>query len=50
VVLCVEEGNAAGVAVARSTGFTLTDDEPVLRTSRGRRITRRTWSLTGGAA
>ncbi|MEU9961081.1 GNAT family N-acetyltransferase [Streptomyces sp. NPDC050982] len=50
VVLCIEEGNAASIAVARSTGFTLTDDEPVLRTSRGRQITLRTWSLTGGAA
>ncbi|MEU9883232.1 GNAT family N-acetyltransferase [Streptomyces phaeochromogenes] len=50
VVLCIEEGNAASIAVARSTGFTLTDDEPVLRTSRGRPITLRTWSLAGGAA
>ncbi|MEV0221890.1 GNAT family N-acetyltransferase [Streptomyces sp. NPDC050704] len=47
VVLCIEEGNTASAAVARTTGFTLTDDEPVLRMSRGREITLRTWRLTG---
>ncbi|MER6137953.1 GNAT family N-acetyltransferase [Streptomyces sp. NPDC001815] len=49
VVLCIEEANAASAAVARSAGFTLTDDEPVLRTSRGREVALRTWRLTGGA-
>ncbi|MEU9187143.1 GNAT family N-acetyltransferase [Streptomyces sp. NPDC048484] len=47
VVLCIEEANAASAAVARAAGFTRTDDEPVLRTSRGREITLRTWSLIG---
>ncbi|MFE9682258.1 GNAT family N-acetyltransferase [Streptomyces sp. NPDC002701] len=47
VVLCIEEANAASAAVARAAGFTLTDDEPVLRTSRGREIALLTWSLTG---
>jgi RimJ/RimL family protein N-acetyltransferase len=50
VVLCIEEANTASAAVARATGFTLTDDEPVLRTSRGREIALRTWSLTDGIA
>jgi RimJ/RimL family protein N-acetyltransferase len=47
VVLCIEEANAASAAVARAAGFTLTDDEPVLRTSRGREVALLTWSLTG---
>lgn len=46
VVLCIEEANAASIAVARATGFTLTDDEPVLRMSRGRETSLRTWNLT----
>ncbi|GGX59346.1 GNAT family N-acetyltransferase [Streptomyces fructofermentans] len=50
VVLCIEEANAASAAVARATGFTFTDDEPVLRASRGRETALRTWALTGGAA
>ncbi|WP_328498292.1 GNAT family N-acetyltransferase [Streptomyces sp. NBC_00414] len=46
VVLCIEEANTASAAVARAAGFALTDDEPVLRMSRGREISLRTWSLT----
>ncbi|MFE7029789.1 GNAT family N-acetyltransferase [Streptomyces sp. NPDC057621] len=47
VVLCIEEANAASAAVAQRAGFVLTDDEPLLRMSRGREIALRTWSLTG---
>jgi len=47
VVLCIQEANTASAAVARAAGFTLTDDEPILRTSRGREIALRTWSLAG---
>ncbi|MCX4911737.1 GNAT family N-acetyltransferase [Streptomyces sp. NBC_00878] len=50
VVLCIEEDNAASIAVARSTGFALTDDAPVLRASRGREITLRTWRLADHTA
>lgn len=48
VVLRIQEANSASIAVARACGFTLTDDEPVLRTSRGREISLLTWSLTDG--
>ncbi|GGK93030.1 GNAT family N-acetyltransferase [Streptomyces flaveus] len=47
VVLCIEEGNTASRAVARATGFTLVDTEPVLRMSRGREIPLQTWARTG---
>ena len=43
VVLCIESENAASEAVARSTGFELTDDEPVRRRHKDRTVTRRTW-------
>ncbi|MET9564647.1 GNAT family N-acetyltransferase [Streptomyces tauricus] len=46
VVLCIEEANTASAAVARRTGFVRTDEEPLLRMSRGREIALRTWSLT----
>ncbi|KAA0910228.1 GNAT family N-acetyltransferase [Streptomyces apricus] len=49
VVLCIEEANAASAGVARAAGFALTDDEPVLRTSRGRETVLRTWSLTAAS-
>ena len=45
VVLCIDAENAASQAVARSSGFALTDDPPVVRESRGRTVTLRTWSL-----
>lgn len=47
VVLRIEAGNAASEAVARSTGFALADDEPVVRTSKGRELVLRTWRHTG---
>ncbi|NGO06552.1 GNAT family N-acetyltransferase [Streptomyces sp. HC44] len=45
VVLCIEEANTASRAVARATGFTLADAEPVLRTARGREVALQTWTL-----
>ena len=45
VVLCIDTGNAASLAVARAAGFAITDDPPVLRASRGRAAMLRTWSL-----
>ncbi|MGW6009434.1 GNAT family N-acetyltransferase [Streptomyces sp. NPDC055210] len=49
VVLCIEEANTASAAVALRAGFVLTDDEPLLRMSRGREIALRTWSLTSAS-
>ncbi len=46
-MLRIEAGNAASEAVARSTGFALADDEPVVRTSKGRELVLRTWRHTG---
>jgi RimJ/RimL family protein N-acetyltransferase len=43
VILCIEAGNAASEAVARSTGFELTDDELVLRKHKDRDVALRTW-------
>jgi RimJ/RimL family protein N-acetyltransferase len=43
VVLCIEAENAASEAVARSTGFEVTDDEPVLRKQKDREVVLRTW-------
>ncbi|MGW0969339.1 GNAT family N-acetyltransferase [Streptomyces sp. NPDC002516] len=49
VVLCIEDRNTASEAVARATGFVLTDDEPVVRTAKGRQVVLRTWNhLRGG--
>lgn len=45
VVLCIDAANAASEAVARSCGFTLADEPPVRRVSRGRDIVLRTWRL-----
>ncbi|MEU4088425.1 GNAT family N-acetyltransferase [Streptomyces aureus] len=47
VVLCIEDGNAASEAVARATGFVLTDDDPVVRTAKGREVVLRTWNHHG---
>ncbi|MFF0139264.1 GNAT family N-acetyltransferase [Streptomyces sp. NPDC005227] len=44
VVLCIEDGNAASEGVARSAGFLLADDDPVVRTAKGRDVVLRTWS------
>lgn len=43
IVLRIEAGNAASEAVARATGFALTDDEPVIRASKGREVVLLTW-------
>ncbi|MPY59019.1 GNAT family N-acetyltransferase [Streptomyces spongiae] len=43
VVLCIEEENTASEAVAKSTGFELTDDELVVRRHKDRDVTLRTW-------
>ncbi|MEU9287405.1 GNAT family N-acetyltransferase [Streptomyces sp. NPDC048275] len=50
VVLRIEEGNTASERVAKATGFALTDDEPVVRTAKGREVVLRTWSHPGGDA
>ncbi|MGW1409905.1 GNAT family N-acetyltransferase [Streptomyces sp. NPDC002403] len=48
VVLRIEAGNAASAAVARSTGFRPTTDEPVAREAKGRRVLLRTWCHGNG--
>ncbi|MGW0826589.1 GNAT family N-acetyltransferase [Streptomyces sp. NPDC002845] len=48
VVLSIEEGNTASEAVAKATGFELTDDDPVVRTSKGREVVLRIWSHRDG--
>lgn len=42
-VLRIEAGNAASEGVARSAGFVLTEEEPVVRTAKGRQVVLRTW-------
>ncbi|MFD5519755.1 GNAT family N-acetyltransferase [Streptomyces sp. NPDC127066] len=49
VVLCIEDGNTASEGVAKATGFVLTDDEPVVRTAKGRDVVLRTWNHLEGA-
>ncbi|WP_405612574.1 GNAT family N-acetyltransferase [Streptomyces sp. NBC_01511] len=44
-VLRIEPANAASEAVARGTGFQLTDEPPVVRESDGRSVRLRTWEL-----
>ncbi|MFC3572182.1 GNAT family N-acetyltransferase [Streptomyces yaanensis] len=46
VVLCIEAGNMASEAVAKSAGFGLGDDEPVIRAAKGREVVLRTWHRT----
>ncbi|MFJ1969854.1 GNAT family N-acetyltransferase [Streptomyces sp. NPDC087903] len=46
VLLRIDPDNAASEGVARSCGFELTEDAPVLRVSRGREVSLRTWALT----
>jgi RimJ/RimL family protein N-acetyltransferase len=43
VLLRIEDGNTASKAVAKATGFALTDDEPIIRTAKGREVVLRTW-------
>ncbi|MET9904156.1 GNAT family N-acetyltransferase [Streptomyces sp. NPDC006446] len=44
IVLCIEDGNTASEGVAKAAGFVLADDEPVVRTAKGRVVVLRTWS------
>lgn len=44
VVLCIEGGNTASQAVAEATGFVLTADPPLVRTTKGRDVVLWTWS------
>jgi hypothetical protein len=48
VLLLIAPGNAASEAVARATGFRLTDEEPVLRGSEGQQTQLLTWSRHAG--
>lgn len=43
VLLRIEADNAASAAVARSAGFRLTGDEPVVREAKGREVVLHTW-------
>ncbi|MEX0171439.1 GNAT family N-acetyltransferase [Streptomyces sp. LMG1-1-1.1] len=43
VLLRIEAGNLRSVAVARTTGFQLTDDKPIEREAKGRQVTLLTW-------
>ncbi|MEC4020399.1 GNAT family N-acetyltransferase [Streptomyces sp. H27-D2] len=43
LALRIEEENTASCAVARSAGYRLTDDEPVVRGSRDKPVILRTW-------
>ncbi|GAP49743.1 predicted protein [Streptomyces azureus] len=50
VLLRIETGNSPSVAVARATGFRLTDDEPITREAKGRQVTLLTWCYQNGGA
>lgn len=50
VLLRIEPGNCPSVAVARATGFQLTDDEPVTLEVKGRQIRLLTWCHQNGGA
>ncbi|WP_409240576.1 GNAT family N-acetyltransferase [Streptomyces sp. PA5.6] len=50
VLLRIESGNSPSVAVARATGFELTDDEPITREAKGRQVTLLTWCYPNGGA
>ncbi|MCN9242354.1 GNAT family N-acetyltransferase [Streptomyces sp. RY43-2] len=50
VLLRIEARNAPSMAVARATGFRLTDDEPVTREAKGRQVTLYTWCHHNGGA
>ncbi|MFC8829668.1 GNAT family N-acetyltransferase [Streptomyces sp. NPDC057137] len=47
-VLRIEPDNAPSAAVARRTGFQLTDEPPVVRESEGRSVRLRTWEVRRG--
>ncbi|MEV0125159.1 GNAT family N-acetyltransferase [Streptomyces sp. NPDC050703] len=44
VLLRIEAGNTPSAAVARASGFRLTDDQPVTRQAKDRQVTLSTWS------
>ncbi|WP_329035664.1 GNAT family N-acetyltransferase [Streptomyces sp. NBC_01725] len=48
-VLRIEPDNTASAAVARKTGFQLTDEPPVIRENEPRSVTLQTWELRRGA-
>ncbi|KOG13964.1 MULTISPECIES: GNAT family N-acetyltransferase [Streptomyces] len=48
VLLRIEPENSPSVAVARATGFQLTDDKPVTREAKGRQVTLLTWCHQDG--
>ncbi|WP_405691281.1 GNAT family N-acetyltransferase [Streptomyces sp. NBC_00057] len=50
VLLRIETGNSPSVAVARATGFQLTDDEPITREAKGRQVKLLTWCYEYGGA
>ncbi|MBW5420097.1 GNAT family N-acetyltransferase [Streptomyces sp. BG9H] len=50
VLLRIETANCPSVAVARATGFQLTDDEPITREAKGRQVTLLTWCYQSGEA
>ncbi|WP_262700805.1 MULTISPECIES: GNAT family N-acetyltransferase [Streptomyces] len=50
VLLRIETGNSPSLAVARATGFQLTDDEPITREAKGRQVTLLTWCYQNGGA
>jgi RimJ/RimL family protein N-acetyltransferase len=49
VVLRIAAANEASQAVARSAGFRLTGDQPVVRVRKGRMMTLFTWQLPAGS-
>ncbi|GAA4509162.1 hypothetical protein GCM10023191_069970 [Actinoallomurus oryzae] len=50
VILRIAPGNAASEAVARASGFHLTDEEPVIRERpNGRSLRLHTWAYRPGA-
>ncbi|MFB6837890.1 GNAT family N-acetyltransferase [Streptomyces sp. NPDC056361] len=50
VLLRIDPGNLRSVAVARTTGFRLTEDEPLTREAKGRQVTLHTWCFESGEA
>ncbi|MFJ6015274.1 GNAT family N-acetyltransferase [Streptomyces sp. NPDC092952] len=48
VLLRIEPANLPSEAVARATGFRLTDDEPLTREAKGRRVELLTWCHESG--
>ncbi|MFD9030877.1 GNAT family N-acetyltransferase [Streptomyces sp. NPDC059567] len=50
VLLRIEPENSPSMAVARATGFQLTEDEPITREAKGRQVTLLTWCYADGGA